>query len=103
MLFVVQQDGLQVGAQHGFHRQLPTRLNAQAGGQRRTLIQLLRRQPLGRALARIEGCLLQRLKGSQATLQALQFALGLLLGLTGLQQLPAQLLQTVYLQLFGSL
>ncbi|MNN19439.1 hypothetical protein D3C81_1326820 [compost metagenome] len=87
---IVDHYCLQIGAKHGFHRQLPTWLNAQAFGQARTLCQTLLTQPLRSAGAGVERRLLQGFERSQATAQALQLALGLLLGLNGLLQLITQ-------------
>ena len=98
---IVQQHGLQVGTEHGFHRQLPTGFHPQTFGQARALQQVLLTQPLASTLPRIERRLLQRLQRGQATAQALQLALRLLLGLTGLLQFLAQLLQALGLLLFG--
>ncbi|MNF37252.1 hypothetical protein D3C84_181680 [compost metagenome] len=92
---VVEQHRLQIGAEHGFHRQLPTRLDAQAFGQARACAQLLLAQPLGHPGAGVQRRLLQRFQRGDAAVQALQLALGLLLLATGLLQLVAQLLQTL--------
>ncbi|MNP50875.1 hypothetical protein D3C76_1451640 [compost metagenome] len=70
---------MQVGAEHGFHRQLPTGLNLQAFGQARAIRKILFAQPFGGAGARIERGLLQGFERSQATVEALQITLGLLL------------------------
>ncbi|MNO86736.1 hypothetical protein D3C76_781450 [compost metagenome] len=76
---IVHQHRLQVGSEHGFHRQLPTGLDLQAFGQARAIRQVLFAQPFGGAGARIERGLLQGFERSQSTVEPLQIALGLLL------------------------
>ncbi len=56
---IVQHHRLQIGTEHGLHRPLPARLDAQALGQPRQLLQLLRLQPIGDAFARVQRGLLQ--------------------------------------------
>ena len=96
-----KQHRLQIGTEHGFHCQLPAGFDAQAFGQARPLVQVLLAQPLGGALAGVQCGLLQGLQRGDAAIQALQFALRLLLGLGGALQLAAQLLQTLGLLLFA--
>ncbi len=98
---IVHQHGLQIGAQHGFHGQLPTGVDLQTFGQARALGQVLVAQPLGRAGVRVQRGLLQGFKGRQTPVEPLQVALGLLLGLGRLLQLLAQLLQALDLLLFA--
>ncbi len=50
---IIQQDRLQVGAEYGFHRQLPAGFDAQPFGQPRALLKALLAQPFGGALARV--------------------------------------------------
>ena len=90
---VIHQHRLEVGAEHGFHRQLPTRLDRQAFSQARALRQMLLAQPFGGAGARIKRGLLQGFERSQATVEPLQIALGLLLRRQRVLQLLAQLLE----------
>jgi len=56
---VIHQHRLQIGAEHGFHRQLPTGLDLQAFGQTRPFGEVVFFQPFGGAGARIERSLLQ--------------------------------------------
>ncbi|MNS66981.1 hypothetical protein D3C72_1002120 [compost metagenome] len=94
---------MQVGAEHGFHRQLPTGLNLQAFGQTRTLGEVVFFQPFGSAGARIERSLLQGFKGSQTTVEALQITLRLLLRGQRLLQLLTQLFKLFDLRFFAGL
>ncbi|MNI13041.1 hypothetical protein D3C73_662510 [compost metagenome] len=59
---IVHQHRLEVGTQHGFHRQLPTGLNLQAFGQARAIRKILFAQPFGGTGARVERGLLQSFK-----------------------------------------
>ncbi|SST09220.1 Uncharacterised protein [Acinetobacter baumannii] len=95
----VQQDRLQIRAEHGLHRQLPTRLDTQAFGEARTLFQALLAQPLQGALSGIESGLLQGLQRSDAPVQALQLALRLVLFGGQLLQFLAQLFESLGLAL----
>ncbi|MCY1226618.1 hypothetical protein D9M72_388600 [compost metagenome] len=84
---IIQQHGLQVGTEHGFHCQLPALLHPQAFGQPGALGEIVLLQPFGGALAGVQRGLLQCFQRGDAPIQALQFALSLLLGLAGLLQL----------------
>ncbi|MNN12109.1 hypothetical protein D3C81_1250900 [compost metagenome] len=86
---VLHQHGLQVSAQYGFHRQLPTRLHTQPLRQARPLLKALPAQPVGSTGAGFERGLLQCLQGCQTATQTLQVALLLLLSLGRLLQLRA--------------
>jgi hypothetical protein len=76
---IVDQHRLQIGAEHGFHRQFPTGLNLQTFGQTRALGEIVFLQPFGGAGARIERGLLQGFQRRQTPVEPLQIALRLLL------------------------
>ncbi|MND57632.1 hypothetical protein D3C81_727720 [compost metagenome] len=90
---IIHQHCLQVGAEYGFHRQLPTWLDPQALSQPRTLLQALLAQPLRGTGARFQRSLLQGFKRRQPPSEALHLTLGLLLCLDSLLQLFAQRFQ----------
>ena len=94
---------MQIGAQYGFHRQLPAGFDFQAFGQARALGQMLVAQPFGGAGAWVERGLLQGFQRSQPTIEPLQVALGLLLRLGRGVQLLTQLLQALHLLFFAGL
>ena len=100
---IVQQHGLQIGTEHGFHRQLPATFHPQPFGQTWPAGQLLLTQPLGGALAGVQRGLLQGLQRGNAAIEALQLALRLLLGLLGLLQFFTQAVQAFGLLFFGLL
>lgn len=66
---VIHQHRLQIRAEHGLHRQLPARFNAQPFGQTRALGQLLIAQPFGGAGIRVKCRLLQRFQEAKRPLR----------------------------------